>query len=532
MWTEAFINEQSLALLRWAYNKTGDSRQAEELTQEVWVRVLTALQRGGEPIRDQERYLWKVAKYVWYRRLREKTRVLGWVSTDEIELPDGEDFAERLAQDDETRRQLDWLRRRVVRLNRREREILLLRYLDGLSVREIARRLNLSEATVKWHLHDTREKLKEESHTMNEQEFLYRPGKLHLGINGQPVQVMDIELIKSDPVRQNLCLACYRGPKTLAQLTAYLGIPAGYLEPALRWLVEKEFMAETPQGFLTTFLITSEKEQQEHYAAHKRHRAEVADVAVDGLLRAEETIRAIGFHGSDQPMNKLLWLLIYRLCSQCEAPVQPTEPPIRPDGGRYWPLGFDRTETDLEYEVDDRGWAYNGAMNFGTFHWFGLYNFGNTEIENLLESYTTYWWNLKETLLTVIDRGGDIAGLLERQREDLAELVRKGFLTMRDGRAEANFCVFTQEQWARMESEVLAPVRERMKPGLAALTEDLREVVKKQLPRQLRDQTEHAVSQAVFDLSYLTYIFAFNDGKLYVPPTKEDGMFLTLGCVR
>ena len=528
MLTEDFIDEHSLALLRWAYRKTGDARQAEELVQETWVQVLTAIHHGSEPIRDMERFLWKVAKYVWCRHLRRSSRYSGWVSAED-DLPDGTDFAQRLADEDEARRQLDWLRRRLVSLNRRQREIMLLYYLDGLSVREVARRLSVSEATVKWHLHDTRRKLKEESNHMSSQEFLYRPRQLHMGINGRAVPQLDIIFIESSPVKQNLCIACYHTPRTLPQLSEYLGIPAGYLEPDLQWLVEKEFLTETPRGYSTTFLINTLRDRQDTYAVIKRHRSETADVIVNGLMEAEEAIRAIGFHGSDQPMNKLLWLLIYRLFNYISMPTLSMDPPFRPDGGRYWPLGFDHTdEGDIELAVDTRCWAYNGSMHNDNFRWFGLYNFGVTEIPDLMDAFTPEWKQLHDTLCILIHSGNDMTGMNDQQRLDLAKLAQKGFVTIDGDMAIPNFCVFTEPQLKQLVDGVFQPIIDRVEPGLRALVDDLTEVCRDKLPEQLKYMTNQVVWQAAFDTCYLTYIFAMNDGKLYDPASKEDGMFLTM----
>ena len=532
MLTEAFIDEHSLALLRWAHRKTGDSHQAEELVQEIWVQVLTAVQRGSEPIRDQERFLWKVAKYVWCRHLRQVARYGSWVSAED-DLPDGVDFAQQLAEDDEAHWQLDWLRKRIVSLNRRQREIMLLRYLDGLSVREIARRLNVSEATVKWHLHDTRRKLKEASHHMDQQEFLYRPRQLHMGMNGQYVPQVDIFFIENSPVKQNLCIACYQSPRTLPQLSEYLGIPAGYLEPDLQWLVEKEFLTETPQGYSTTFMIRTVQDRQADYAVIKRHRSEVADLIIDGLLEKEADIRAIGFHGSDQPMNKLLWLLIYRLFNHMSLPVRSMDPPFRPDGGRYWPLGFDNTdEDDVELAVDTRQWAYNGSMHNDNFRWFGLYNFGVTEIPDLMDAFTPAWKRLHDTLCTIIHSDNETAGLDDQQRLDLTQLVEKGFVTLDGSKAVPNFCVFTEAQDRQMDETVFQPIIERIRPGMQAMVDDLTDQYRDGLPPQLRYMTDQAVVQAAFDTGYLTYIFAMEDGKLYVPASKEYGMFLTMTYTR
>lgn len=533
MLTERFVDEHSLALLRWAYRKLGDSRQAEELVQEVWTQVLVAIHRGSEPIRDMERFVWKVAKYVWCHHLRSGARRMICTPMDDRELTDGTDFVQELADADETRRQLAWLRRRIVSLNARQREIMLLFYLDGLSVREVARRLDVSEATVKWHLHDTRRKLKEESHTMSEQDFLYRPRQMHMGINGQGVPQLDTVFIGSSPVKQNLCIACYRTPRTLPQLSEYLGIPAGYLEPDLHWLVEKEFMTETPQGYSTTFMITTNQSEQELFAVIQKHRREVSDVIVNGLLEAGAAIRDIGFHGSDQPMDKLLWLLIYRLFHHLPFPVQPMDRPFRPDGGRYWVLGFDRTDDgDIDLAVDNRGWACNGSMYNDHFRWFGLYNFGHSEIEDLLDAYTPEWEQLHNTLSFLIRADGDVTHLSERQRPDLAKLIEKGFVVMEGGKAIPNFCVFTEAQEKQLVEGVFLPIIERIKPGIQAMTDELRLVCGRQLPPQLKLMEDQAVWQACFDTCWMTYIFAFNDGRLYVPKDGEDGMFLTMSYTR
>ena len=531
MLTRQYVDERSLALLRWAGGKLGDSRQAEELVQEVWAQALTALSRGSEPIRDMDRFLWTVAKYVWYRHLRAKTRYGGWASIDE-DMPDGTDFVRELADADEARAQLRWVRDRIGRLSARQREIMLLHYLDGLTAREVAQRLHISEATVKWHLHDTRRKLKEESTTMHEHTFQYRPRRMHLGVNGQGVPQEDVVFISNSPVKQNLCIACYRTPRTLPQLAEYLGIPAGYLESDLRWLVEKEFMTETPQGFSTTFLIATNQEKQARYAVHKAHRAALADAVVDGLLAAEPIIRDIGFHGCDQPMDKLLWLLIYRFYNHLPlAPMMP--PPFRPDGGRYWPLGFDTTEEpNAEIAVNTDGWAYNGSMHNDNFRWFGLYNFGNTEIEDLMMAYTPAWKQLHDTLCILIHSDFDTALFNDQQQLDVARLAEKGFVTVDGSRAIPNFCVFTEAQEKRLVEEVFLPLIDRVKPAAQTLCDELRGLVREQLPKQLRHLEDQALFQAAFDACYLTYIFAFGDGRLYVPKDKEDGMFLTMTYLR
>ena len=344
---------------------------------------------------------------------------------------------------------------------------------------------------------------------------------------------LDITLIENSPIKQNLCIACYQTPRTLPQLSEYLGVPAGYLEPDLSWLVEKEFMTETPQGYSTAFMISTLQDRQDIYAVIQRHRPAISDVIVSGLLEAEDAIRAIGFHGSDQPMSKLLWLLIYRLFNHLTLPVRYMEPPFRPDGGRYWPLGFDHTDDgQIKLAVDTQGWAYNGSMHNDNFRWFGLYNFGSTEIEDLMDAFTPAWKQLHDTLCILIHSDCETSGLNDQQRHDLATLVEKGFVTISGDKAVPNFCVFTEAQERQLIERVFQPIMDRVKSGAQALVDDLTAACRDGLPAQLQYMTDQVVWQAAYDTCYLTYIFAFNDGQLYVPRDKEDGMFLTMTYLR
>lgn len=88
----------------------------------------------------------------------------------------------------------------------------------------------------------------------------------------------------------------------------------------------------------------------------------------------------------------MLWLLIYRLCSHLKFPKTYTVPdrPVRPDSGKYFPLGIYQTETDdtEKAAIDTSGWMFNGPMCGNGFWWFGLYNFDHSEIESIMERYS------------------------------------------------------------------------------------------------------------------------------------------------
>ena len=522
-------------LLNWAYKKLGDREKAEDLTQEVLLQVFSAIRKSPSPITDQEHFLWKIAHYTWCSYLRGSQRRKLCVSMENLQLEDPRDFAEDYAQEELRREQTLRMRRQISLLNRLQREIMISFYIDGLSVREIAEKHQMTQSAVKWHLCQTRKKLKKEITDMENQEYVYRPRKLHMAISGtvDSMGSSDIVMLENSLTKQNLCLACYRQPKTPQELAGQLGIPMAYVEADLEWLTEREFMEMTGSGYATSFPIITSAEEQEQFAIFAKHRKVLSDVIIEGLTSAEDTIRGIGFYGCKAPMNKLLWLLIYQFCGSLHIPYPHIQTSVRMDGGNYLPLGFDReTAGDAPLAVDNRGWAYNGSMQNNGFCWMGLYNFGRSEIEEMLDNYTPHGKELHQLLVELIQTQTPVDGYDEKKRYTLAQLAQKGFVTVRDNQAFPNFCIFTAEQYAELRERVFTPIAKKLEPAIPLLTVELEKCCGNQLPRHLNHYYHSSVALALHDLSYLTSLFAFHDGLLYKPVDSHDGEFLTLTYIK
>lgn len=528
---DRWVDAYSPALLRWAWGKTGDRTRAEDLAQEVWLQFFSAVKREeslSRPVEKPEHLLWKVAKYVWLKSQRQSTS--RHMLPLEDSHPDPEDFAERLAEREEQEHLRVWVHQRVVRLNRLQREIFILYYVDQVPQREIARRLGVSEATVRWHLFDTRKRLREGANHMTNTEFVYRPRQLHMGINGQAVAQMATLRVNESLLMQNLLCACYEQGRTLPELSDMLGVARPYIEHDVEWLIRQELLREDKGRCYTTFLITTDRQEEEQLRVYLNHWEALGGRIVNHLLANEETIRQLGFIGCGQPMNKLLWWLIQHFSLMLERPVAIPERPIRPDGGKYWPLGFDRTDP-----VEDslcKGWAYNGSMHFGHFYWFGLYNFGNSEIEDLLDCYTPEWQTLRTLLENLIAHDFDLSCVPEAGKFPLAQLAEKGFIRLADGKAAPNFTILTRAQYDALWEKVFRPLTEELTGEMKCLCDDLRDTALRSLPPHLHHLSDLALGQSLLDMTYATEVLAGRKGCLYLPKDRADGEFLTLVYIK
>jgi RNA polymerase sigma-70 factor (ECF subfamily) len=151
-----------------ALARVGDAAAADDVMQEV---ATTAVAKGHQ-LRDANRvgawlYRLCVVGSLQYRRRQGRRRKLA------------ERYADRVApteRDSRERDPLDWLladeRKAMVRqalqqLPRRDAEILLLKYSEDWSYRQMAEHLGMSESAVEARLHRARQKLRSELHRLD-----------------------------------------------------------------------------------------------------------------------------------------------------------------------------------------------------------------------------------------------------------------------------------------------------------------------------------------------------------------------------
>jgi RNA polymerase sigma-70 factor (ECF subfamily) len=126
-----------------------ENEEAEDVTQEVFIRAFEHL-RNGEPPAVMEAWLVRVAvnacrdrqRSGWWKYLRKHADL------DEIVPPAGRSSeSEAITRERETR-----IWRQLGALKSQQRNVFVLRYIEGWSTAEVAESLNLTEGSVKTHL--------------------------------------------------------------------------------------------------------------------------------------------------------------------------------------------------------------------------------------------------------------------------------------------------------------------------------------------------------------------------------------------
>lgn len=524
--TERYWQEEWAArVLRWARGKTRTTQEAEDLAQSVlmeWLRAVRAQEERGACVAEPEHLLWRIARFVWCKSLRPGTYYRCEPLSEKLSA--GETPEESAERQDEQRRQTAFVRRQIMRLSRIQRETLVWYYLENRTTADIARRLRVSENTVRWHLSDSRKKIREADGKMTSTEFVYCPKKLHVAINGEAYDDRLTREVLDNLLHQNILLRCYAQGQTAQELCDELGVARPYIEDAVNVLLRDELLTADGGRVRTNFIITSGAQEEARLAVYDAHKDELSREIVRQLMAHEQEIHAIGFIGCDVPMPRLLWWLIYRCTAALPNPAEIPPRPYHADGGAYHLMGFAREPENRHYLA----WDYNGPMYNDGFRWFGLQHFGNSPVQDLFELNQPHMGKLCALLIRLIQADFDPSCVTADEQELLAELLARGFLRKADGSIKPNFCVLTREQVQRLRQEVFLPIVEAVQPAWTRVCNELRTLCKASVPKHLQALADLPLHMAALAAGYMTEQIAYAYGALEKPETPEDAAMWTL----
>ena len=151
--TEAFsylYQEFYTPVYRYVYFRLGRSKEsAEDVTQEVFLKVYTSFGSYAYSGKSPLAYFYTVAKNILIDRSRKKQIQLVPLDDDDNileQIPDSVlDANEQLMREEEAR----GLREKIALLSPDQQDVILLRFIDGLSTKEVANILGKNEAAVR-----------------------------------------------------------------------------------------------------------------------------------------------------------------------------------------------------------------------------------------------------------------------------------------------------------------------------------------------------------------------------------------------
>ena len=145
----AAYDEHADAIFRYCHTRISNRELAKELMQETFMRTFRYLS-GGRAILHMKPFLYKTAKNLtidWYAKKTSEPISL------EILIETGVHLYDTETEDPEEHAEKNEAIRAIHELPPNYREVLLLRYVEGLTLKEIASALDVRETTVAVRIH-------------------------------------------------------------------------------------------------------------------------------------------------------------------------------------------------------------------------------------------------------------------------------------------------------------------------------------------------------------------------------------------
>lgn len=220
-------------IYQFSYRRCNTSYEAEDLCSDIILTVISAVHKQ-EQIENFYAFVWTVARRVYADYCEKRNSVRQTISMENgdyaIAAKENEidSFIEETAEQEQIRK----IFAEISFLSKAYREVMVLYYLDEMKVKDISKKLNISETTVKQRLFFARNTVRKEVEIMNERNLSLKPVSLAFIGTGNP-SGNDPRTKAERILSQNLVYACKDKAKSAKELSDELCVPMPYIEDEL-----------------------------------------------------------------------------------------------------------------------------------------------------------------------------------------------------------------------------------------------------------------------------------------------------------
>ena len=349
-------------LFYFCLKKTGNHTEVEDLTQEIALQIITALNKGTIPT-SFSAWVWQIARNCYAKWAKEKHHQNESVTDSDVGDYEIEDESENILDEMIHTEQMALLRRELAFIKSDYRNIVVAYYIENKSVRDIASSLSLSISAVQQRLHRARILLKEGMDMAREFGRLsYRPEEVNFisnglfGKNNEPSNYLSRSLCK------NILLAAHRTPSTAEELAMEVGIALPYMEEELASLERATLMKKKGDRYQTNFFIVSAEAQGKIYAHLRGMAPELTNAIIE---KVEFDIAWFNksnpeWHEGYQSLEDMKWVLLmmetdatnfhtlneFHKDAKRFSNIGPWGHTVRPNGGEWDILGLEEYSGD------------------------------------------------------------------------------------------------------------------------------------------------------------------------------------------
>lgn len=432
------IEQYAKKIYAFSYQKAGNIWDAEELSQEIALVLCTdhVLDRD---IENMDAYIYRICKYTWSNFVRKNVRHWRSMENEKLESAVSESDPEKeIIHQDQFRQ----LRQEIAYLSELRRKAMVAYYFDNKKGDEIARELSIPASTVRWHLKQAREIIKERMEMT--ENTLFQPVRLLVGHYGN-ARAPIYEDLRHDVLTQNICWACRDRAHTMEEIAQTLGVAAVYLEYKIQQLIDMDYMRRIGSNKYRTAFYIWDDEFQLATERFRYDRALELGLPFYNLIKKHlSEIREIEGIPNEND-NFLLWALLPGMISgifdHIQEEVQQSQgchaqPPKRSDGSEHWLIARTRFRENIEAvsseSNDFKDYCCNGDV-------WGVKSRYAGRLESLQYDMVCFgpWRNFESWELLQLQQTYEIIAdqrePTESEKEVIANLAQKGYVSVVNG---------------------------------------------------------------------------------------------------
>ena len=436
-----FTDNYMEKLFYFCLKKTGNNVEAEDLTQDIALQIITALNKGTIPT-SFSAWVWRIARNrysVWAKEKHSRNESVTGSDIGDYEIEnESEDILDEMIHTE----QMALLRRELAFIKSNYRNIVVAYYIENKSVRDIASSLSLSVSTVQQRLHRARIILKEGMDMAREfGKLSYNPENIAFVMNGMVGKSGEPWNYISRSLCKNILLAAYRTPSTTEELAMEIGVALPYMEEELSALVDATLMKKNGNKYETNIFIVS-AEAQEKICAHLHDiTPELAKTVIEAM---EYDIKWRNdnypeWHEGYQPLKDMKWALLmmetdainsytlkpFNKNASDFSNIGPWGHTLRPNGGEWDLLGMENYHGGKPDFVGLSGCVSNPDEKDLPEIWFRQYKFKFDGIEDRTPPFLNYADG--QAMIAVADgKGSDIDTVILKRLESYGYIQNTG----------------------------------------------------------------------------------------------------------
>lgn len=347
--------------------KTGDSYEAEDLTQDIALNILTAINGGTVP-ESFSGWVWQIARNRYSRWAARKHKVGESVTGSDIADFEIADESDDILGEMIHAEEMNLLRRELAFISGEYRNIVTAFYLEDRSIRDIAATLSLPESAVKQRLYRARKILKEGMNMAREfGKKSYKPEDVDFTSSGTFTSNLPWSVVQRK-IPKNILLQASNNPSTLEELSIELGIALPYMEEEVGILHKATLLEKEGDKYVTNFFILDKECREAVYNTLRRGSKERSRLLSEIIEDSLPAIRELGIAADHISDDLIKWWLIPNTVDYCIkksfADLNTYKPKTRANGENWGFVGYEAWESP-EYTTLEQ----NGSTEKGVEFW-------------------------------------------------------------------------------------------------------------------------------------------------------------------